>query len=73
VRGSNDTLEKSGSELRIGGDVITAIDGQRVGQFDDILVYILRRTKVGQQVTLSIIRSGREQTVQVKLGERPGK
>ena len=73
LRGSSKTVEKSGVELQIGGDVIIAIDGKPVQQFEDILVYILRDTEVGQEVTLSIIRDGREQSVKVKLGERPNR
>jgi 2-alkenal reductase len=71
LRGSSETVEKSGLELYIGGDVIIAIDGNPVQHFDDILVYILRDTEVGQEVALTIIRDGREQSVKVKLGERP--
>jgi 2-alkenal reductase len=73
LRGSSETVEKSGLELQVGGDVIIAIDGKPVQQFEDIRVYILRNTEVGQEVTLTIIRDGRERSVKVKLGERPGK
>jgi S1-C subfamily serine protease len=71
LRGSSETVEKSGIELYVGGDVIIAIDGNPVQHFADILVYILHDTEVGQEVTLTIIRDGREQSVKVKLGERP--
>lgn len=73
LRGSSKTVQKAGRELQVGGDVIIAIDRQQVQQFEDILVYILRDTEVGQEVTLTIIRDGREQSVQVKLGERPSR
>ena len=73
LRGSSKTVEKSGLELQVGGDVIIAIDGKPVQQFEDILVYILRDTEVGQEVTLTIIRDGREQSAKVKLGERPAR
>lgn len=72
LQGSNTTVEKLGRVLEIGGDVIIGIDGQEVRQFEDILVYILRHTEVGQEVNLTIIRNGRERSVEVKLGERPG-
>jgi 2-alkenal reductase len=72
LRGSSGTVRKTGRELRVGGDVVIAIDGQQVQQFEDILVYILRHTEVGQEVEVTIIRDGREQSAQVKLGERPG-
>jgi len=72
LRGGNRTVTKKGLELKVGGDVIIGIDGQKVEQFEDILVYILRHTEVGQEVKLTIIREGREQALKVKLGERPG-
>jgi S1-C subfamily serine protease len=71
LRGSSKTVEKSGLQLQVGGDVITAINGEPVQQFEDLLVYILRNTEVGQQVTLTIVRDGREQSVKVTLAERP--
>lgn len=71
LRGSSKTVQKAGRKIAIGGDVIIAIDGQKVEQFEDILVYILRYTEVGQEVKLTIIRNGKEQLVTVKLGERP--
>ena len=71
LRGSNESVKITGGEITIGGDVIVAIDEQRVNQFEDILVYILRYAKVGQKVELRIIRDGRERLVEVKLGERP--
>jgi len=73
LRGNGQTVNKSGREIQVGGDVITAIDAQTVERFDDILVYILRHAEVGQTVTLTVVRGGRQQTVQVKLAERPGK
>jgi 2-alkenal reductase len=73
LRGNDQTVDKSGRKIQVGGDVITAIDAQTVERFDDILVYILRHAEVGQTVTLTVVRGGRQQTVQVKLAERPGK
>jgi S1-C subfamily serine protease len=73
LRGSTETVEKSGRELQVGGDVIIAIDGNPVREFNDILVYIISRAEVGQQVTLTIIRDGREQSVKVTLAERPSR
>jgi len=71
LRGSNETVEITGGQITIGGDVIVAIDEQRVDYFEDILVYILRYTEVGLRVELTIIRDGRERLVEVILGERP--
>ena len=73
LRGGNATVEKLGRNLSIGGDVIIAIDDQKVEQFEDLLVYILRYTEVGQRVRLTIIRDGHEQVITVRLGERPSR
>jgi serine protease Do len=72
LRGSDRELEIDGETVRVGGDVIVAIDGQPVKAFDDVVAYLARFTEVGQNVTLSILRRGAEQTVQVTLAARPG-
>jgi 2-alkenal reductase len=55
----------------VGGDVITAIDGQPVKTFDDMLVYLTLQTSPGQEVTLTILRNGQYQDVTLQLGTRP--
>jgi S1-C subfamily serine protease len=52
------------------GDVITAVDGEKVGE-QKSLAEILNKRKVGDEVTLTITRDGKEQTLAVKLGQRP--
>jgi len=39
--------------------------------FDDLLGYIVQKAKVGQTVTLRILRGGETQDIEVTLGERP--
>jgi serine protease Do len=70
VQGSSKTVEINGQQVQVGGDVITAIDGQSVSQMGELRSLILA-DKPGQQVTLTILRGGKEITVQVTLGERP--
>ncbi len=60
-----------GIPTTVGGDVITAIDGQPVKVFDDLLGYIIRHTGVGDTVTLDILRNGQPMQVQVTLQARP--
>jgi serine protease Do len=55
----------------VGGDIITAIDGQTINSMSDIIAYLAIHTQVGQTVTLTIMRNGQTQTVQVTLGSRP--
>jgi S1-C subfamily serine protease len=71
VIGSTGTVTQDGRTVEIGGDVITAIDGQAIKTFDDVLVYLSLHTSPGQVITLSILRNGQYQDVDVTLGTRP--
>jgi serine protease Do len=55
----------------VGGDVITSVDGKQVKGFDDLITYLSRSTDVGQKITLTILRQGKEETVEVTLASRP--
>ncbi len=61
--------DNSGSPAA-GGDVITAIDGKAVSSVPDISSYINTK-KVGDTVTLTVLRNGSQITVQVTLGTWP--
>ena len=52
------------------GDIITRIDGQPLKQEAD-LPKAVRQHRVGDTVTLTVERDGREQQVSVQLAERP--
>ena len=60
-----------GEKVRVGGDVIVAIDGQPVKGFDDLVTYLARNTDVGQTITLTVLRHGREKEIKVELAARP--
>jgi 2-alkenal reductase len=71
LQGSNDTVTINGVQGTVGGDVITAIDGQTINSMSDIIAYLAVNTQVGQTVTLTILRNGQTQTVDIDLGSRP--
>jgi len=52
------------------GDIIVAIDGQKVGDYD-ALYKILDKHQIGDTVSVEIIRRGRRMTVPVRLTEAP--
>jgi len=60
-----------GFEIPLDGDIITALNGEPVGDFEELTVYLETQTKVGDTVQVTIIRDGQEQTVPVILDERP--
>jgi S1-C subfamily serine protease len=71
LQGSTDTVTQNGQSVDIGGDIITAIDGQPVNTFDDLLVYLSLYTSPEQVVNLHILRNGQYQDLPVTLGVRP--
>ena len=72
LRGSDKVLKVAGDEYPLGGDVITAIDGKKITEMDDLITYLMENTKPGDTVKLTVIReNGKEETVKVKLEARP--
>ncbi len=71
LKGSSDEATVQGSQIGIGGDVITAIDSQPVKSFDDLVSYLTTDVEVGQTVTLQVLRDGKTINVDVTLGSRP--
>jgi S1-C subfamily serine protease len=71
IKGSTGEKNVDGRTAEVGGDVITAIDGKSVQSFDDLLIYIALEAKPGQEVTLTIYRAGKMETVKVLLEVRP--
>ena len=57
--------------MRVGGDVIVAVEGRSVRSFDDLVTYLARYTEVGQTINLRILRGAQEQTVSLTLAARP--
>ncbi len=53
-----------------GGDVITAVDGKSVASVEDLSAYINTK-KVGDSVTLSVLRSGNNSSINVTLAAWP--
>jgi serine protease Do len=71
LQGSNNQVDVNGFTAEVGGDVIIAIDGHTVNTFDDLNAYLADSTSVGQTVTLTILRNGNQQTINLTLGSRP--
>jgi 2-alkenal reductase len=70
LQGGTKSITVGGQAVTIGGDVITAVDGQTITSMDDLLGF-LQQSKVDQKVTLTIVRDGQQQEVTVTLAARP--
>jgi S1-C subfamily serine protease len=71
LQSSDQQITIDGNNTNVGGDVITAIDDQPVLEMDDLIAYLASSTKVDQNVTLTILRDGKEQKLEVTLAARP--
>jgi len=71
LQGTSGTGTVDGRTVETGGDVVIAIDGQPVYSFDDMLMYIALKTSPGQEVTLTVLRDGKEQQITLRLEPRP--
>jgi S1-C subfamily serine protease len=70
LQAADQTIHFQGQEVRTGGDVITAIDGHKIVNESD-LPQLITRYNPGDTVHVQILRDGKTQTIDVKLGERP--
>ena len=69
IRGGDRVAQAGMRRIYIGGDVIVAIDYQKIaGQFD--VNVLLNRKRPGDTVTVTLYRGGKKMDVPVKLGER---
>ncbi|MBC7258894.1 MAG: trypsin-like peptidase domain-containing protein [Chloroflexi bacterium] len=71
LRPSSRVVQIDGDQVTVGGDVIIRIDTTEIKRSEDLISYLVRRTSVGQQVTLTVLRDGKEMEIKVTLGERP--
>jgi 2-alkenal reductase len=71
LRGSSSQATISGQAVPVGGDVITAVDGQPVQRMEDLTSYLFNNTQAGQTVTLTLLRQGNEKTAELTLGALP--
>jgi S1-C subfamily serine protease len=67
--GGDKPLNVNGNEVMIGGDVITAFNGEAVNNIRDMRNRILR-SDPGEEVTLGILRNGSEKDIKLTLAER---
>jgi S1-C subfamily serine protease len=68
IRGGTKSVLAGLQELRIGGDVLVAVDGKPITTQMDLNL-LLNRARPGDTMKLTIYREGKQMDVPVKLGE----
>ena len=71
LRGSDRTVESEGVEYPVGGDVIVSINDFPTNEMDELISYLIDKTRPGDEVALEVIRDGERQSIKVNLGTRP--
>ena len=71
LRGGTEEKMVGGQPMLTGGDIITAFNGQPVKDYEDLISTLIKTSKVGDTVTLSVWRDGEQIELQVTLVERP--
>ena len=59
-----------GEEYLVGGDILTAIQGQPVRSHDEYMTRV-NALKLGQTVRVTIVRDGQSREVSLTVEERP--
>jgi S1-C subfamily serine protease len=70
IRGGDRVAQAGMQRIAIGGDVIVAIDGAKMGSPMDMNI-ALNHKRPGDTITLTVYRGGKKIDVAVKLTERP--
>ena len=71
IHGGDRVAEAGMRKIAIGGDVITAIDSQKVATQLDVNL-ALNHKRPGDNITVTVYRGGKKMYIPVKLGERTG-
>lgn len=71
IRGGDRTVQVGELDVQLGGDIITAVNGQPITSGQDLTLYLDTKTRVGETVEVTVVRGGREVRLSVTLEERP--
>jgi serine protease Do len=67
LKGGDKVANINGSEIRLGGDVITKIDNQTIKNMNDVINYLITKN-VGDTVYLQVLRDGKLENISLTLG-----
>jgi len=71
LRGADRRVQVGNYVILAGGDIVAAVEDTAVESMQDLVIYLETRTRVGDKLTLTIWRDGKEQQMEITVGERP--
>ncbi|MCH8801085.1 MAG: trypsin-like peptidase domain-containing protein [Chloroflexi bacterium] len=73
LTGSDRTEVVNGIQYSLGGDTITGINGSKIRDMTDLIVYLTKHTRPGDEIVLDVIhKDGTSEQLPIVLGTRPG-
>ena len=55
------------------GDIIVAINGEPIADMDNLIAYLIDKTRPDEEASIGVLRGGgTRETIRVPLGTRPG-
>jgi S1-C subfamily serine protease len=70
IRAGDISATLDGDPIQLGGDIITEVDGKPIRSNEDLTAAIAGH-KQGDKVKVTLMRGGKDKTVEVTLGDRP--
>jgi S1-C subfamily serine protease len=70
IEAGTSTATIDGVEIRLGGDIITEIDGKKIVEMSEV-IEVVNSKKPGDELELTVVRGDQTKTATVTLGERP--
>ncbi len=70
LQGGSTEATIEGASFKLGGDIITEIDGKKVDSMEE-LIEAVNVAKPGDKMELTVLRHGESQQIDVTLGSRP--
>jgi S1-C subfamily serine protease len=70
LHGGEETATVEGASIKVGGDVIVAIDGEKLTEMEEV-INAVNAAKPGDEMELTVDRDGESKKIVVTLGDRP--
>ncbi len=70
IRGATEQVRVGNRRILVGGDIVTAIDGQPIADWEALTEYLELNTQVGDTVVLDVLRDGQPLQLSLTLGEQ---
>ena len=71
LRGGQRRVRVRNLIFHVGGDIIMALDGQKVTTVDDLTGFLDENKKVGEEVRVEVLRDGKPMSINARLAELP--